>query len=1089
MKSLQSFCGIALYIFFSGILYAQAPDQLKFRHYGTEEGLADMLVRNIIQDQKGFIWLATGGGLFRFDGSRFKTFEHNPKDSTSLSNHEIYSLIEDQQGKIWVGTYRGGLNLYDPETETFRSWSFNENDPTSPLGNDIYSLAEDPEGNIWIGTNRGLGRIERKTMSHSSFKRSEKDNLLNDYLIYRLAFDQQGKLWLGTYGAGVVVYDPETGQTTSLDKMVGVGYSFTSKLVSALKIDDDGNIWIGTIRDGLIMYNPTNRSIKQWVKEPGNPNSISDNIVFDIDIDKSGNVWAGTGSGLNYLNKDKGLFISFLESESDPSAISGNIIYSVFNDRDNNLWVGTQRNGLNLHFDGLELFNNYTHKINIPGTLSNAHVFSLFEDSKGTLWAGTEDGLLNELIPESNLFNTWQREQNTSSRRHHSKRNTIESIIEDDEQNLWFATDNGLVKYSPQSKFHEVFSKNSSPSLPFTSNIFHSILQGRGDSLWLGTYGGGLNLFNKRTKEVTSWVYEENKLDRTVCDNMIRCIIEDNNGDLWLGTDAGLSQFNLTTGHFEHFYPDIHDHYSISSYIINCLFQDEEGIIWIGTYNGLNKYNPETGKFESFQTNEFLSKNNINSIVADDSGYLWLGTNKGLHRFDKRTGQTTIYDKSDGLPDNQFNKAAGKGRDGSLFFGTTNGFVKFHPDKISDNTTPPAVIISDFLLFNKSVEISDTSILTKSIESTRNITLRYSDYIFAFEFTALNYQLPEKSRYRYILEGFNNEWIETGHQDRKAVFTNVPDGQYVFRVIASNDDGYWNEEGAAINITVLPPWWKTWWAYTFMGLAVIGVLFTFYAFKVSMYKKQQIKLKEMVDERTLKITEQKNMLMEINRQKDELVKIVAHDLRSPLNKVKGLIEIINLSGKLNKDQAESMNLIHNVLDHGNSLTNDLLDLYSLEQDKVETKLSQIEVSNFLKEICKGQEQELKKKEQKIISRFGPENFTFTTDPNLLTRILDNLLSNARKFSANNKEIQLSAHKENGLILFKVTDQGPGISENDRKNMFKKFSTLSARPTAGESSHGLGLSIVHTLTKQLGGTIQVNSRPGEGAEFVVTLQGK
>ena len=431
---------------------------------------------------------------------------------------------------------------------------------------------------------------------------------------------------------------------------------------------------------------------------------------------------------------------------------------------------------------------------------------------------------------------------------------TVNCMLQDKQGFMWFGTQDGLNKFDGYQ--FTVYRHDPENNASLSNNFIWSIFEDAGGNLWIGTRDGGLNKFDRKTETFSRY---QNQADnpKSLSNNSVLSIFEDAGGNLWIGTDGGgLNKFDKKTETFSHHKHQADNPKSLSNNFVYSIFEDAGGNLWIGTRDGgLNKFDRKTETFTSYREKDGLPNDMVYGILEDDRGHLWLSTNKGISKFNPKTNKFTNYDKKDGLQDNEFNLGAYyKDRAGRIYFGGINGFNEFYPESVQDNTYIPPVVITDFLLFNKSVKVGNTKSekfqLKQHINFTEEITLDYRDYIFAFEFSALNYRQSKKNQFAYKLEGFDKEWIETDYKHRRATYTNLSNGEYIFRVKASNDDGYWNEEGTSIKVIILPPFWKTWWFKTFIVLMIFGIAFSWYKMRIRTIETQKKKLEIQVVERT-----------------------------------------------------------------------------------------------------------------------------------------------------------------------------------------------------------------------------------------------
>jgi streptogramin lyase len=578
--------------------------------------------------------------------------------------------------------------------------------------------------------------------------------------------------------------------------------------------DKRGFMWFATL-GGLSRYDGT--SVKVYRHDPDDANSLSNNIARALIVDQRGVLWIGTwGGGLNRYDREKDAFIRYRHESDNPHSLSHDIVRAVYEDRSGTIWVGTMR-GLNKLNRDSGQFTRYQHDPVDTNSLSNNIIWSISQDSRGALWVGTGNGL-NRFDPDTERFVRYLVDPDDPVS---ISNNSVRSIHEDRSGNLWLGTAGGLDKLNPERARIRTYQHDANDPQSLSHNIIHAVHEDRSGRLWIGTYGGGINALDRETEQFTRYRHDPSD-PHSLSANIVLSVLEDRAGVLWVGTtSSGLNKFNREAGEFSHFRHDASDPNSISGDGVTSIYEDRLGNLWIGTQGGLDKFDRRNNRVvRHYSTKNGLPNDTICGILEDEQGILWLSTQNGLSRFDPRSESFRNYNLSDGLQGNTFflYSPPSKSRSGEMYFGGSNGFNAFYPDQIVDNLTPPPVLITNFQLTNRPVPIGAGSVLQKTILETDELVLSYQDNVFSFEFVALNFRAPEENRYKYKMAGFEDEWNAVDSTRRFATYTNLDPGDYVFRVIASNNDGVWNEDGASIRITVTPPWWETVWFRIVMGM-------------------------------------------------------------------------------------------------------------------------------------------------------------------------------------------------------------------------------------------------------------------------------
>jgi len=588
--------------------------------------------------------------------------------------------------------------------------------------------------------------------------------------------------------------------------------------------------------------------------DPDDPASLSHDNVVGIYEDQTGGLWIGTtGGGLNRFDRRTEQFSRFQMDPNDPYSLSHDMITSIFIAPTGLFWLGTAGGGINI----LDLESKaFKHIYSIPGepnTLNNNDVMGIYEDMEGVLWVGTGSGGLNKFDPQTQQVTYYQNDPGEPESISH---NMVREIVQDPQGMLWLATRGGLNHLDPSTGEATAYLYDPDDPFSLLHNQVYTVFLAKDGMIWVGTRAGP-NQLDPLTGEMLAFPQYQ-KLDDSLSDIPLDSIDQDSTGVLWMGTaGGGLIRFDPQTEQFTQYKHNPDDLASLADNFIWNVHIDRTGDLWIGTAAGLDRFDVDTGRFIHFNEKDGFPAGGVMSILQDDRPVeaggpnIWVSTKKGLTRLDTESGEVRNYNVSDGLQGDDFGwSSAFKNQQGELFFGGTNGLTVFDPSQIVDNPHIPPVVITDFQLAGNSVEINQDSILKQAIQETDHLVLSYDDRVISFEFAALNYRAPEKNRYRYKLEGFDDGWTEVGSDRRFATYTNLNPGEYVFRVLGSNNDGIWNEEGASIAVTITPPWWGTFWFRSLLFIAVVGAAVGFYQWRVRRMRARSQELSALVVERT-----------------------------------------------------------------------------------------------------------------------------------------------------------------------------------------------------------------------------------------------
>lgn len=811
---------------------------LTFEQISIEHGLSQSIVYCILQDQKGFLWFGTEDGLNKYDGYNFTILRHDPHQPNSLSYNEIRALYEDSSGALWIGTFFGGLNKYDPAMQRFTNYRNIPGDSQSLSHNNVRAIYEDTFGSLWIGTDDGLNKFDRTTGTFVRFQHAaDNPNSLSDNVINAIYQDRAATLWVGTNGGlnGAIlhangdlpVFKPY--RHDSSDRR-----SLSSDTVNAIYEDRAGALWIGT-QNGLSRLIHTAEAIAsfsfiRYQYDPLNSNSLSHNDIRVLYEDENGTLWIGTnGGGLNLLDRERRTFTRFQNDPHDPASIGYNQVYAICEDRSGLIWLGTYGGGVSKVINRQKPFALYQPDPNNSNSLPQEIVWALYEDENGILWIGTHGGGLTRFDRTKNLFTHYQHDPRDPG----SLSNNIVRLIypvRGDPNVLWIGTHGGgLNRFDLKSGKFTRYLHDPDDFTSISHNELRSIYQDLSGALWIGTNGGGLNKAVLSASEASSPKFIHYQHDpnnpASLSNDFVRAIYEDPQEAgrvLWIATQGGgLNRFDRATETFRHYRADANLPNSLNNDYILCLHADQTGILWLGTWGGgLNKFDREKGVLAYYTTREGLPNNEIYGMLEDEAGNFWISSNHGLSRFNPKTEIFKNYSVEDGLQSNEFNGGAFfKNKNGEMFFGGIHGFNAFYPQDIKDNPHVPAVVITGFSKFNKDVR------LETSITATQQLKLSYKDYVFSFEFAALDFTVPMKNQYAYKMEGLDDEWIYTDAKRRFATFTTLPPGNYTFRVKGSNNDGLWNESGASLAIAIHPPIWRTEWFQILTALLLLGLIY------------------------------------------------------------------------------------------------------------------------------------------------------------------------------------------------------------------------------------------------------------------------
>ncbi|MCP4400299.1 MAG: response regulator [bacterium] len=1105
---------------------ASSGQRLKFERLSTAQGLSQDVVYCIFQDKKGFMWFGTGAGLNRYDGYHFTIYTHDPENSHSLGGNKVRAIYEDRSGTLWIGTEDGGLNRFDRNREQFVRYQHDPNNPHSVSSNKVVSMYEDRSGTLWVGTlDGGLNRFDPRSSRGESGQffhyQHDPDNpqSLSSNEVFAVHEGRSGALWIGAYGGGLHKLDPDTQQFSRYQHDPDDPQSLSDNRIVSIYAEQSEVFWIGTEGGGLNKFDPNTGKFVRYQTDPTEPSrGVSHNGIFPLHKDRSGVFWIGTlGGGLNRFDPETEKFTRYQTDPNYPYSLSNNIVLSMYEDPSGVLWIGTA-GGINTLSPETKQFLHYQNDPHDSSSLSVNTVTSVFEDRSGTFWVGTGGGGLNRFSRNTKNVTHYRHNPNDPLSLSHD---VVLSIYEDRLGVLWIGTEDGLNKVVPSNdeggdvkKFAFLHYRHD-PDNPqsLSSNKVRAIYEDRAGIFWLAT-DGGLNRFDRNTERFFRYRHDPDN-PQSLSSNAVRAIYEDRTGIIWVGTiGGGVNRFDRKTTHFIRYRHDPGIPGTLSHDVVGPIYEDQSGTLWIGTFGGgLNKLVPSTSSggegverahatFIHYSRKDGLPSDVIYGITEDRQGNLWLSTNNGLSRFTPQTAALRNYDTHDGLPGNRFMPFASfKSKRGEMFFGNVNGVIAFYPQHVKENSHVPPIVMTDFQLFNNAVEVGRNSPLQKSITETEVIELSYNDYVFSFQFAALDYFAPEKNQYAYLLEGFDRDWVYSGAR-RFVTYTHIPAGTYTFRVKGSNNDGVWNEESRSIKIIVVPPWWGTWWAYILYVLLAIGSVWGFVQWRVRTTEIQKRELEIQVNARTRDLAEKtgdlarsnqeleiaKNQADVANQAKSTFLANMSHELRTPLNSILGFTQLMARNQRIPVGEQENLTIIRRSGEHLLTLINQVLDLSKIEAGRITLNAKNFDLYRVLDEMqdmfhLRAQEKQL----QLLFTRTADLPRYVRTDEARLRQVLMNLLDNAIKFTEEGSITLQIADAENpktqnSKLKFTMSDTGPGITPDELESVFEAFSQTKTGREA-QAGTGLGLAISRKFAQLMGGDLSVKSEVGRGTTFM------
>ena len=1053
-------CRLLVFFFIiSSYLGLSQSKTYQFTHLSTAEGLSQSSAIAIEQDDLGQIWIGTRDGLNKYDGTKFTVYRNEIDNPNSLSNNDILSITQDSDGFVWIGTYNG-LNKYNPKTNRFKRY-FHNKEQTSLSNNSVWTIEELSNGEIWIGTAAGLSIYDKTTDSFKSFLKTKEASNVGSHIL-SIFESEKNQVYLGT-NAGLYVLNNLSSNEFQFERVLGSEHLYIQDIVEYV----NGKLLLATRDESVIEYDFRAKKIKPYFtkSELIDKNRNVRQLLFD----DNQHLWIGTYNGLQIASKSR--VITILKTIiNDDKSLSKNSIKSLFKDKKGTLWIGTYYGGVNIWDESNVNFINITQRSTESGLSYN--VVSSIEHYNDFVYFGTEGKGISILNKKTNSF-SYINKKNTSE----LSNDNIKSLYVSQSKNLWIGTFNtGADIYNISTETFDDSLLSEALKIYLKDVGVYAIQQDKNETLWLGTFGKGLVKYNLRSKVFDVYRFNEGQ-SNTLSSDLIRTVFIDSEENIWIGTQRGLNKVNLQDKITNYFY----DAEVQSGDDILSVFEDSTHVIWVGTKaKGLFKLEDSGFNYMDLKSGD-IKVTAIHSILEDDDRNLWLTTNQGLVKFNIESNESSIYNQKDGVVSNEFNDNASLKIDNSKFYvGSPEGVTHFDAKKLTTNSYAPQVIITDFRIKNKSIDLDkENSILKATLPYTKALKLDYNQGNFSVSFAIPNFINSSNNKYQYRLKGLENDWIETNENSASYTIQNA--GDYIFEIKGANSDGVWNTDATQLEISVTAAPWKSWWAFLIYGLLILGALYFLMSILKSRTKLQtELNLEYKEVERT----------KEINKAKLEFFTNISHEFRTPLTLILGPLQQILQDYKGSSKMYKKLMVIESSSNHLLQLINRLMDFRKLENNLFTLETAEGNIVKFLKEIYLSFTE---------FAKDGDYDYSFhTTDGEILVyydrykleRVFYNLISNAFRYTPKCGKIAIRVKQENGEIVIQVEDSGVGIAKENKDKIFERFFEVAINNKPDNDYNkgtGIGLSIAKNIVNLHKGQIKVRSNGNDkGSIFSVVL---
>lgn len=1060
------------------VSFGQQP-LLEFTSISALENISNNKVSSIIQDSDGNLWIGSDGGLFRFDGQTVFPYEHDADNIKSLPSGKINQLFIDSSKKLWVCTAEG-ICIYNPEYDNFEL-KVSPSNLKGLFGASVNVISEDSKGQIYVAYQSNLFTYDQaKDSLYCQLK-------LNQGNITAMAFDSSNNVWIASASNGGLFYfDQQKRKVRTFKNDPTKKNTIGSDEINDIALIGE-NLWIATYGNGIDVYHIKYDVFKHYVSS-----EYYENFVKRIFVDKKNKIWFCTLGNLKLYNPNDDNFFNYYNQLNNPKSVGKGLI-NFYEDNQGNYWSLYSLGGIKI-IKRKNKFKHFDTQTDYFWHTSEQNITAVSNDASGNLWIGNFYNGLDVFNWKDHSIDRFVSDNKKSGS---IGGGTLFCIFCDSKKQMWVGSYfGGLQKFNPKKKNFISFTNDQYEPNTIASNDVRSISEDNKGNLWLAVHGNGIDYYNQKEKIFRHF----NSINNLLSNDYTYQAISDSTGNLWVATISGLNYLPRGDSIFMNYFFNKNDSTSISDDEIHALHIDSDQNLWVGTSNGLNQFDKETNSFIRYSSG--LRNKNVVGILSDRKNNIWVSTYGGISKLNKENKTFITFDQTDGLISSEFyDRACYRNENNELFFGGSEGLDVFNPDSLILEKKKPVVHLTDFKLFNKSVNYStNPEILDRYISHAKDIWLNYKSNSFTFLYQTVTQVNPDKVSYSYRLDDFDDDWIQAGNR-REANYTNLEPDDYKFRVKAKYDKGEWSEDETSIDIHIKPAWWMRIWVRVLFIIFILTASSTAIFIRIRELHIQQTRLESIVKERTNEIvikndlleaqtktlTEKNDQLKDLNSTKNKLFSIISHDLRSPFNAILGFQDLLstNYYDFSDVERIEMIRQANLTTNQAFYLVENLLSWAKIQSSTIQYQPVQFNVKETILDKLDLYQNIAKAKGIKLDHQI-PENLSAFADINLMETTVRNLISNAIKFTSQEGTILIKASKMNDFIEISIIDSGTGMTKEQCNTLFNIEKTHTKNGTNGERGSGLGLVLCKDLVIKNKGTISIKSLPGKGSTFSFTI---